>query len=153
MDKSSMRGGAKLASGKIDAEGVETLTVDAEADESDTPEAVPEPEIVEHGADGSITVHFQHPFLRPPLKGKDPAEGITKIVFREMTAGDLVDMERTENDTEKLVSLAATLSGMPVSLLNRLHFEDFASVHGVLNDKLGKFLRASARVSSRLRVG
>lgn len=154
MDKSSMRGGAKLVSGTIDSEGVETISVSPEDEGAEeTPEPEPEAEAVEWHSDGSVTVYLQHAFLRPPLKGKDAAEDITKIVFREMTAGDLVDMDRTENESEKLIALASALSSTPASLLHRLHFEDYALVHGVLNDKLGKFLRVSARVLSRSRVG
>lgn len=137
MDKSSMRGGATVVSGKTDAEGVETVTVSSA-----------KPETIERSADGSITVHLQHPFLRPPQSGKDIMEGVDKIVLREMTAGDLIDMDKGESDTDKSVALAAALSGQPMSAIKRLHFEDFAAVHAVINQKLGKFLRISARVLS-----
>lgn len=143
MDKASMRGGAPIVrQGAPDSEGVEVFDVPAEPEPSGS-------DPIEVAIDGSVTIHLSHAF-RPPTKGPDIAAGITKIVLREMTAGDMVDMDKGESDTGKLLHLAASLSGMPVTVLERLHFEDFAILHAVCNEKLGKFLRASAKVSSLL---
>lgn len=142
MDKLNMRGAPIVRTSEPDAEGVETVQVPVEDDD---------PGVV-FESDGSVTIPLMHPFARATGKGEDIAAGITKIVLREMTAGDLVDMDKGETDTSKLVHLAATLSGLPVKVLERMHFEDFAVLHAVCNDKLGKFLRISARVSSRLLV-
>lgn len=154
MDKSSMRGasgagsirteqpggasGAIVVTAAEDAEGVETVHVEPE-----------ERSPIEMGADGSITVHLSHAF-RPPAKGQDIATGLTKIVLREMCAGDMIEMDRGEGGNAQMLHLAASLSGLPTSVLERMHFEDFALVHAIVNEKLGKFLRVSAKALSFL---
>ena len=140
MDKASMRGGPIVRQGAPDSESVESFEVPAE------PEERP---IVEANADGTITVHLQHPF-RPPAKGPDIAAGITKIVLREMCAGDMVEMDKGEGGNSQILHLAASLSSTPASVLERMHFEDFAVIHAIVNEKLGKFLRASAKALSFL---
>lgn len=138
MDKASMRGGASMVHGETDAESVETVHIEPE-----------EKSPIEIAVDGSITIHLSHPF-RPPAKGQDIAAGINKIVLREMTAGDMVEMDKGDGGNAQMMHLAASLSGMPISVLERMHFEDFALVHAVVNEKLGKFLRASAKALSLL---
>lgn len=135
MDKASMRGGANVVSAKPDAEGVEVRTV--------AEEPAPKPEPIEVAADGTITVQISHPF-RAVSRGADIATGLTKIVLREMTAGDMVEMDKGEGGHAQMMHLAASLSGLPTSVLERMHYADFAIVHAVVNDKLGKFLQASA---------
>ena len=112
-------------------------------DEEEEPEE-DEPEWTEYHDDGSITVRFSRPLAPYHGKGADPFHGTTKLTLREIYAGDMIAMDADGGDMTKITSLAKELSKVPASLIERLHWEDFARVHGVINVKLGKFLGTSA---------
>lgn len=130
MSKASMRGGASVI----------------EAPEEDIEEDEPIPGAVEEHEDGSVTIHLSKPLAPYTGRGEDPFFSVTpKITLREIYAGDLIALDQGEGDMAKITNLAKELSKMPASLIARLHWEDFARIHGVINTKLGKFLGTSAQ--------
>jgi hypothetical protein len=138
MDKASMRGGETV---------LPKAEPEAAAEEQEDLEAlVPEADKkwVEAGPDGSVIIHLEKS-LRPLHKGADVALGMTKVVLREMYAGDLVAMDKVEGTQAQALALTAELAGLPLSVVERLHHVDAGRISGVIGAKLGKFQTVSAQ--------
>ena len=113
--------------------------------EPEAPVTEDEPEEwVTHNDDGSVTVRLSKPLAPYHGKGADMFVCVEEIKIRELYAGDMIAIDGDGGDMAKITALAAELSKMPTKLIERLHWEDFARVHGVINTKLGKFLGTSA---------
>lgn len=99
--------------------------------------------------DDMITIHLKHPFK--PLAGlkpeKDPLHGIGVCKLRMPVASDMLALDQ-EGAIAQIHALAIQLSGWPKSAFDRMHYMDFAAIHGVLNNYLGKFARASFEISA-----
>lgn len=93
--------------------------------------------------DGTIVVDLLHELAPYAGKGQDMAAGITSIRIRQPRAGDFLAIEEGPM-MGQVMQLAAALSSVPKSVLSRLHWEDYAPVHGVCEALLGNFVRASA---------
>jgi hypothetical protein len=132
VDKTSLRG-APIGREESVSEEPET-----QSEESDD-------ELVEAHEDGSVTVRLAKPLAPYHGKGADMFIGVDKVVLREIYAGDMIAMDIEGGDMAKITSLAKELSKMPTSFIERMHWEDFARVHGVINGKLGKFLGTSVQ--------
>lgn len=153
MDKRAMRGGDWKTVGSLDEGQVEavTLTPEAALDQLEDHPEEPEPvQAVVEKPDGSVEVLIEHP-LRPHTgKGPDIMLGITKIVLRPMYVADIIDMDKADGDIGRIARMAARVSGLPETVMDRLHYLDYAKLHGIVGERLGNFLVASAAASARL---
>lgn len=93
--------------------------------------------------DGTVVVRLTRPLMPHGGKGDDPLKDLTEVRLRPMYARDMLTMDAAEGDMEKVVRLAVKLAGLPTIAIERLHSDDFARVHGVVQGRLGKFLGAS----------
>jgi hypothetical protein len=145
MDKATMRGGptGPIASATV----IEPEPISLDDLQDHPPE--PDPDVMQH-LDGSVTVQLKHP-LRPHTgKGADIAMGLSKIVLRELYTADIIEMDKGEGDFGKVRAVVKELSQLPDSVLDRLHYLDYAKLHGIVGQKLGNFLVTSAMASSLL---
>lgn len=108
------------------------------------PELPPEPPpTVEDLGDGRYRIHLEHPLKPHRGKGQDPLGNLTHIELGEMYAEHMMLADTVSGETEKVVLIAAKMSGHPSIAIRRLDYRDFAKVHGIINGKLGNFLGTS----------
>lgn len=117
----------------------------AEPTEEKAPVATLEP-------DGTMVIKLTKALAPHNGKGEDPLGDLTEIRLRKMFAGDLVAIDKEPGTIGQVIALAKQLSGLPEIAIKRLHADDFARVHGVVNGYLGNFL-AMSRALSALSLG
>lgn len=73
---------------------------------------------------------------RPVVRGKETVRELR--VRGQMTAGDMLAMDKAEGALAQKFHLIAEMTGQPVSVIEALLPLDWADVQGVINDLLGK---------------
>jgi len=138
MDKAQIRGTAQAET--VLPPVSESIAAPVTADEES---AVPDAIVLQ--PDGSIVVTLARP-LQALQSGKDDfAAGLQTVKIREMYAGDLIAMDKAEGPQAQALHLTAALTGLPVSVIQRMHYEDAGTLSGIVASKLGKYQAASAK--------
>ncbi len=96
----------------------------------------------------TIVIRLTKPLQPHKGKGEDPLGDLTEVRLRKLYAGDMMALDGEAGTIGQIIALAKQLSSLPEIAIRRLHADDFARVHGIVQGYLGKFLGTSQRLSA-----
>ncbi len=111
-----------------------------EVKETEGAQPVTPPKTVQALDDGTFIVCIENAFRPHTGTSDDPAFGLAKVKVHEMYAGDLIAMDMVDGDQAKMFALIKQLTKLPGAVIERMHWEDYGRLYGVVNEKLGNFL-------------